>query len=96
MRKALIILMAAALLGMVACSTHTHIVGTGGQGSDVQIARQWYAIFGLVELNEVDTNAMASGATDYTITTEQTFVDGLITCFTSAITISCRSVEVTK
>ena len=96
MRTTIIILMALMLLGLAACATHTHVVGSGGQGEDVQTARQWYAVFRLIELNEVDSNAMAGGASDYTITTEQTFIDGVITYFTSIVTVSCRSVEVVK
>jgi len=96
MRKLVIIVMAVALLGLVACSTNVHVIGNGAQGSDVKTARQWYAIFGLVQINEVDTNAMAAGATDYTIKTEQSFIDGVITYFTSIVTVSCRTVTVTK
>ncbi len=84
------------LLSLVACSTHIHKVGNGAQGNSIQTARQWYAVFGLVPLNNVDTNAMASGATNYEIKTEQTFIDGLITVFTSYVTVSCRTVEVKK
>ena len=53
-------------------------------------------MFGLVPLNEVKTKDMAAGATNYTIKTQATFVDGLISIITSIVTVSCRTVEVTK
>ncbi len=84
------------LLSMVACSTHIHKVGNGAQGNNIETARQWYVLFGLVPINEVNTNQMASGAANYEIKTEQTFIDGLITAFTSYVTVSCRTVEVKK
>lgn len=84
------------LLSMVACSTHTHKVGNGAQGNDIQTARQWYVLFGLVPINDIDTNQMAAGATNYDIKTELTFIDGLITVFTSYVTVNCRTVEVKK
>lgn len=84
------------LLSLVACSTHIHKVGDGAKGNSVQVERQWYALFGLIPINDVDTNQMAGGADDYQIKTEATFIDGLISAFTSYVTVSCRSVEVRK
>jgi len=78
------------------CYTMNHVVGDGAKGSQVEEARQWYILFGLVPLNEVDSKAMAGGASDYTITTEQTFVDGLIGIFTGIITVQPQTVRVTK
>jgi len=91
--SAIIVIM---LLSLVACSTHIHKVGNGAQGNSIQTARQWYVLFGLVPLNDVNTNQMAAGATNYEIKTEQTFIDVLITAFTSYVSVSCRSVEVKK
>ncbi len=80
----------------VGCSTHIHTIGDGSQTGESNSARQWYALFGLVALNEVDVDAMADGAANYEIQTQTSFVDGLISNFTGIITVSCRSVKVTK
>jgi hypothetical protein len=85
----------AALVLTAGCSTHTHVVGTGAQEWEAQSERQWYVAFGLAELNEVDTATMAAGIEDYEITTEQTFVDGIIGALTGGI-ITARTVTVTK
>jgi hypothetical protein len=79
-----------------ACSTHIHTVGNGGSGSSVTAERQWYVLWGLVPINKVDSKAMAGGATNYTVKTEQSFIDGLISIVTSFVTVSARTVEVSK
>lgn len=84
------------LLSLVACSTHVHKVGDGAKGNNIQTARQWYVLFGLVPLNDVNTNQMAAGANNYEIKTEQNFIDVLINVFTSYVTVSCRTIEVKK
>lgn len=89
-------LMGLVLLSMIACSTNIHKIGNGAQTLNSKTARQWYVLFGLVPINEVDTNEMAANAQNYEIKTEQTFVDGIITAFTSMVSVSCRSVTVTK
>lgn len=96
MRKVLILAVIAACMLLTACYTHTHIIGNGPQGNTVVTARQWYAVYGLAALNNVDTKTMAGEAKDYKIVTQQTFVDGIINAFTSSFTVSCRTVTVTK
>ena len=58
--------------------------------------RQWYVLYGLVPINEVDTNAMAGAATDYEIMTQHTGLDVIINIFTGAISINSRTVIVRK
>ena len=98
MRKIVIILTLIALLVIsTACSTHLHVVGNGGQGSRTVSQTQWFALWGLISIGDtVDTNAMAGGASDYTITTEATLVDSVIGMFTGMVTISRRTVTVTR
>ncbi len=91
-----LMIMIVILLTLAACATHVHTVGRGPQTGQEMEARQWYAVFGLVPINDVDTNQMAAGASDYEIKTEQTLIDGIITYFTSIVTVSCRTVKVTK
>ena len=87
------------LLFVIGCSTHVHKVGNGAQGNDrndMIEARQWYVLFGLVPISEVDTNAMAGEATDYEITTELTAIDIIIGLFTGVVSVSSRTVTVQK
>jgi hypothetical protein len=95
-KVAVALLIAIMALVIFGCSRHVHTIGKGPAGSDVQTARQWYILFGLVPLNEVDTNAMAGAVGDYEIQTEISALDFLITMFTSMVTVNCRTVTVTK
>ncbi len=84
------------MLFAIGCATHIHKIGNGAQGNDIDEARQWYVLWGLVPINEVDTNAMAGGATDYEIITEVTPIDFVISLFTGIITVDSRTVSVRK
>ena len=86
----------ALLLFAVGCSTHIHTVGNGPQTHQVDSARQWFILFGLIPLNTVDTGAMAGNAADYEIKTQLAPVDILIGIPASYITVSSRTVTVTK
>ena len=57
------------IIVLMGCSAHVHTVGMGPQIGEVESARQWYALYGTVPLNTVDTGAMANGADDYEIKT---------------------------
>ena len=96
MKKLVIAMMIVSTLVIVGCSTHVHTVGAGPQTGQVESARQWWILFGLIPLNTVDTDAMAGGASDYEIKTVTGPVDILITMPAQYITVSCRTVTVTK
>lgn len=78
------------------CMTLVHTVGDGAKGNTTVEQRQWYALWGLVPINEVDSKAMAQGAENYTIKSQATFVDGVITFFTSIVTVTVQTVQVKK
>ena len=84
------------MLFVIGCAAHTHVVGKGAQGTDTMEARQWYVLWGLVPINDVDTNTMAAGATDYEIMTSITVVDFIINAIGSYITVNARTVTVQK
>jgi hypothetical protein len=84
------------LLVFVGCTTHIHKVGSGPQSYDSQEERQWYILWGLVPLNEVDTNDMVGDAVDYRIKTEVTPLDILIGIPAAWVTVTSRTVTVIK
>lgn len=96
LQKLFLIALVAVSLSMTSCYTLTHQVGSGAQSGQSVEKSQWYALWGLVPLNEVDSKRMAGDAENYTITTEHTFVDGLISVFTGIVTISRKTVKVEK
>ena len=92
---AVIVLLTFVML-MASCAMHTHIIGKGAQGGERLQQRQWYVLWGLVPINNVDSKVMAAGATNYTIKTQQSFVDCVINIFTGLVTVYYRTVTVTK
>lgn len=91
----LIVLLAFCLL-LVGCFTIQHQIGKGAQSGVSVEKKQWFILWGLVPLNTVKTSEMAAGAADYTIKTEFTVVDVVISIFTTYVTIYPRTVTVTK
>ena len=95
LRRCLATVLILAILLVMGCAGHIHNVGNGPQGNEIKMARQWYLLYGLVLLNTVDTNAMASPATDYEIRTGFTVADLLVFYFTGGI-LGSRKVVVRK
>lgn len=78
------------------CQAHRHVVGNGGGDGTEMEARQWYVLWGLVPINDVDTSEMVEGATNYTIETEISPLDFVINIFTGIVTVYSRTVTVTQ
>lgn len=78
------------------CFTLTHTVGSGAQNGVEVEKRQWYVLWGLVPINNVNSKEMAGDATNYTIETQHTFLDYVISAFTSAVSIQTKTVKVKK
>lgn len=81
---------------LVGCAAHIHKIGDGPKGNDMVQQRQWYVLWGLVPMNELDSQQMAEGAQDYEIKTEHSALDIIINIFTGAVSITSRTVTVTK
>jgi hypothetical protein len=95
-RKLSVVLLIVVILFVIGCATHVHQVGKGAQGNETMEARQWYILWGLVPINNVDTNTMAAQTTDYEITTSMTPVDFIINAVVGSVTVNCRTVTVRK
>lgn len=78
------------------CFTMNHKVGSGAEGNTSIEERQWYVLFGLVPINDVDSHTMAGGATNYDVVTEATPVDVIIGIFTGLVSVQPVTVKVTK
>lgn len=95
-KKSVAALLLAAMFFTVGCMGHTHVIGEGGKSGVTESAKQWYILWGLVPLNDANTSQMAGGAKDYTVKTEISFIDFVISMVTGMITVVPRSVTVTK
>ncbi len=83
-------------LSSASCYTLNHTVGKGAQGSTEVAKRQWWALWGLVPLGEIDSQDLAGGAKDYGVRTEWTVIDVLLNLLTAWVTIYSQTVTVTK
>jgi len=95
-KKLSAVLLIVGMLFVIGCASHMHTVGNGAQGTDIIESRQWYVLWGMVPINDVDTQAMAGEATDYNIITEVNVLDAVINAFVGSATIYCRTVTVMK
>jgi hypothetical protein len=82
-----------------ACFTFTHTVGRGPVNPQQPVVREetrWFALYGIVPMSDFDSIDLAGSAKDYRVTTKFTFVDCVITCFTSLATFYRQTVIIEK
>jgi hypothetical protein len=82
-----------------ACFTFTHTVGRGPVNPKQPVAveeTRWFALYGIVPMSKLDSIDLAGTAKDYRVTTKFTFMDCLISCFTSLGTFYRQTVIVEK
>ena len=100
MRKSLrrLALVAAACAPLSACFTFTHTVGRGPLSPTPIVTEQteWFALWGVVPLDPVDSAQLAGPARDYRVTTKFTVVDVVISAFSSFVTLYRQTVIVEK
>ncbi|PHK31966.1 hypothetical protein VF13_39005 [Nostoc linckia z16] len=73
---------AAVSLMLTSCYTYNTVVGKGAQGTQKTTKWNHYVLWGLAPVGVSDAKQMADGATDYTVTTKQSFINGLISGIT--------------
>ncbi len=72
-------------LMMTSCYTLTYSVGEGAKSGVEVTEKNHYLIYGLAALKTSDPTKMAGNATDYTVTIQHSFVDGLLSAITFGI-----------
>jgi len=81
----LVLALAVACLFLSSCYSYTSVVGKGAQGTEKVTRWNHYVIDGLVPVDVSDAHDMAGGATDYTVHTRTSFVNGLLASITFGI-----------
>jgi hypothetical protein len=79
---------------LAGCMWHRHVVGLGGSDTNVVTTRQYYVLFGLFAVNEVDTQRLAGDLTSYSVETGYGLTDILISPFLLPLTLTSRTVRV--
>ncbi|WPP48865.1 Bor/Iss family lipoprotein [Catalinimonas niigatensis] len=91
-KKAMLVTLIVASLS--ACMTVEHTVGQGAQGPQTTTERQWYVLWGLVPINEVDSKQMAQGKADYSVKSQIQPLDFVINAITGFVSVYSQTVEV--
>lgn len=92
-RSRILVLLLSGALGS-GCVAHEHIVGLGPTGLGESSMRQYYLLFGLIQFNEVNVQRLASDLTSYSIVSEFSFVDLLLSPLLLPFTVTSRTVTV--
>lgn len=95
-RLLLVSIVASILSLSSSCSIHRHIVGTGPNGIGTDSMRQYYVFFGLLRLNEADSQRLTDGMTSYEVVTKLAFTDMLLWPFLLPLTVTSRTVTVNR
>jgi hypothetical protein len=82
------------LLLACSCASHRHSVGLGATGTDTQVVRQYYILFGLFSANDISAQRMADGVTSYEIETKYGLWDFLMQPLMLPLTMTSRTVTV--
>jgi len=97
MKEVLKVLVVAVLcLSLFGCYTFHHKVGDGAQSGVSSAKKEWFILWGLVPMTNVDSQALAEGAENYDVKTQFNIEDVVITAFTGIITVHVQTVTVTK
>lgn len=80
----------------VGCAVHQYDMGKGPSKGEVETARQWYILWGLIPLNNVDAQTMIGSSTDYSVRTAQEPLDVIMNIVTTYVTVTSRTVTVEK
>ncbi len=100
MKNVLSLLICVIMLGlpMSGCYTMNHTVGMGGaDGNEVASDRQWYILWGLVPITNVDGGQLAKSkglTTNYTVQTQMSFLDCILNFITGIVSVSGQTVKV--
>jgi hypothetical protein len=97
-RRIGIALVASGLLLLPGCFSMQHTVGRGPQAAPPVAVdhERWFALFGLVAMDDFDSKALAGGSHDYRVTTEFTFTDACVSALTSLATFYRQTVVVER
>ncbi len=81
-------------LALTACQSHYHRVGSGPSGIGSESVRQYYFLWGLVDLNEVDSQRFTDNAVSYDIVSEFGFADFVYSLLLGPLTVVSRTITV--
>lgn len=70
---------------LTSCYTQSYMVGNGPQKGVEMVEKSHYLVYGLAPLKTADPEKMAGGVSDYSVTIQHSFVDGLLNALTCGL-----------
>lgn len=70
---------------LTSCYTQSYVVGNGPQKGVETTEKSHYLVYGLAPLKTADPVKMAGGSTDYSVTIQHSFIDGVLNALTFGI-----------
>lgn len=84
------------MIFLVGCMAHEYSIGSGPQKGMKVEKRQWYVLWGLVPISNVDIKDMIGAEQNYKVRTAEEPLDVIINIVTGSVTVYSRTVTVTK
>ena len=78
------------------CASHRHTVGIGAGGHGQQSMRQYYFFWGLISINDADSQRMTVGLSSYIVDTRFSLIDLLLSPLLVPFLMTSRTVTVYK
>jgi hypothetical protein len=94
LKTTLIVLLVSILF--VGCYTIKYNMGSGPQTSQTATATQWYALWGLVQINHPNIQGMIGDAKNYEYCSQITPTNFVINIFTQYVTVYSQTITVKK
>ncbi|MDK9699457.1 MAG: Bor family protein [bacterium] len=96
--KHLVYILVAVLVAsfLIGCAAHEYTMGKGPEKGLTKSKQQWYILWGLVPLNNVNVTDMIGDAQNYEVRTAQEPLDVIINIATSYVSVTSRTVTVKK
>ncbi|MFN0060187.1 MAG: hypothetical protein ACKVX7_17150 [Planctomycetota bacterium] len=77
--------MAVSLALTTGCFSTRNTVGDGPRGGEVTVHRTWFAFWGFVPLNSLDSRDVVGPASHYRVTTRFGVFDVIVNCLTAPL-----------
>jgi uncharacterized protein YceK len=92
----ILIVFLALVVVLSGCVTHRATIGSGPHSGQKEVYYQWYALWGLIYLDDEKDAGKLAATSKCQITTVYSPIDCLINFFTMAVTIQRRTIIIEK
>ena len=96
MTKIVVLLLVVSMFAISCSYQHRHLIGNGPQSGVELTRKQWYALWGLVPVNDVNVTELAGNSENYEVYSRRSAGDVFLNLITGLVSFTSRTVTVTK